>query len=459
VTGATNSTGHWHADAYIVKFDPTGATLVYETYLDGDGWDDKGAGIAVDDAGNAYVTGALENLGAFVAKLDANGVPLYFVYFGGEPGFSIDFGADIAVDLAGNAYVTGAHWLLGPFPTTPGAFQTEFGGGNVDAFVVKLDGGGAFVYATFLGGSLTEEGYGIAVDATGHAYVTGMTDSRPPDPDYCPDCTPFPTTAGSFQPEWNGWTDAFIAKLSADGSALVYSTHLGGFAADEARAIALDAWGNAYVTGMTASFSDNNFPTANAFKETYSGGQSDSFYAKLNADGSALIYSSYLSGHLGWGAGDAGNAIAVDSAGHAYVTGSTVSLPDSPELLGFPVVDPLQPALAGAADAFITKIGPTGAMLVYSTYLGGSYSDYGYGIALDALGAVYVTGLTGSDDLPTTSEAFQLTYGGGDCNIGYCADAFVVKISEFSATQSPMPGEPSLPAASFVYLPLLAKTE
>jgi hypothetical protein len=453
VTGGTNSNGEWHSDVYIRKFDPTGATLMYETYLDGDGWDDYGKGIAVDAAGNAYVTGQLENLGAFAAKLDPSGAPLYFNYFGGEPGYSIDFGADIAVDNAGSAYITGAHWLLGPFPTTPDALQQEFGGGNVDAFVVKLDGQGEFVYATFLGGSLSEEGYGIAVDSAGHAYVTGMTDSRPPNPD-CPDCTPFPSTPAAFQPEWNGWADAFVTKLSPDGSALVYSTHLGGFAADEAHAIALDAAGNAYVTGLTTSlFAENDFPTVNAFRDTYSGGQSDSFYAKLSTDGSALVYSSYLSGHLGWGAGDAGYGIAVDAAGHAYITGSTTLLPDSPDFAGFPVVDAVQPEHGGAADAFVTKVAPSGSTLVYSSYLGGSYSDYGHGIAVGEQGRVYVIGLTGSDNFPTTPDAFQPEYGGGNCEIGYCADTFVTMLSEATAPATPPPAGTAIPTATPVAEP------
>lgn len=437
VTGATNSNGQWHADAYVIKFDPTGSRVLYTTYLDGNGWDDAGAGIAVDAAGNAYVAGALENLGTFVAKLSTTGAPLYFKYFGGDPGYSLDYGADIAVDGSGNAYVTGGHYdLLGPFPATPGAFQT-ISQGDTDAFVAKLNPQGAFVYATLLGGNDTDDGFGIAVDSGGNAYVTGGTDSHPSSA-YCPGCIPFPTTSGAFQRLSGGDRDVFITKVNPTGSALAYSTYLGGSGAEEANAIALDATGNAYVAGLTMAIGTNNFPTVNAFKSTYSGGLTDSFYAKLNAAGSALVYSSYLSGHLGAQAGDGAYGIAVDTAGNAYVTGDTTSVPDgaiwtgSP---GFPVVSALQPDLAGSSDAFLAKVAPSGKTLVYSTYVGGMYSDSGYGIALDRQGAVYLTGLTMSEDFPTTSGAYQPAYGGGNCDIWSCADTFVMKL----AASAPMP--------------------
>jgi hypothetical protein len=417
VTGATNSLGRWDADASVIKFDPTLSTVLYATFLDGSGWDDVGNGIAVDAAGNAYVTGSLGSISlgskVFAAKLDATGSPLggYFVYFGTLGGYGVDIGHDIAVDPAGNAYVTGETGLFAQFPTTPGAFQPAYGGGWSDAFVVKLNGQGAFVYSTYLGGSTSDEGYGIAVDADGNAYVTGATDGGP--------ASAFPTTPQAFQPTSSGWVDAFVTKLNAQGSALVYSTCLGGIRMDEGHAIAVDAAGNAYVTGTTMTL-DNNFPiTPGAFQTTFGGGVGagtfDAFVTKLNADGSALVYSSYLGGG-GYSLGTEGYGIAVDAAGNAYVTGDTIDLP---------TVNPFQAQLAGKSDAFVTRVNPAGSALIYSSYLGGSRSDVGLGIAVNAAGNVYVAGTTSSLDFPTTPGAYQPNNGGGD---GGFSDAFITQI-------------------------------
>lgn len=434
VTGATNSIEFgrsWHTDVFVAKFNPTGTRLLYMTYLDGSGWDDRGHAIAVDpvciervDAVcNAYVAGWSDRQGILVAKLGPTGIPLYKVSFGANaPRLSMDAGYGIAVGTNGNAYVTG--WTRTPyaseFPTTAGAFQRSYGGGDADAFVVRLNGSGGLVYSTFLGGSGLDQGAEIEVDAAGNAYVTGSTESRAPGG--------FPTRPGSFQPVSGGDRDVFIAKLNPTGSGLVYSTHLGGSGDEVGNDLALDRSGNAYVTGWTTG---NNFPTRNAFKSRSSGGPTDSFYAKLNANGSALVYSSYLSGPGGRNTyiGDAGGAIAVDGAGNAYVTGETISAPDSalyPGSPGFPVVQAFQPRPAGGFDAFVTKVGPTGSRLVYSSYLGGRYSDSGYGIAVDALGNVYVTGQTESDNFPTKG-AFQPRRGSGSCN-NACPDAFVTKV-------------------------------
>src|SRR5262249_48792875 len=403
VTGATNSLGRWDPDAFVAKLGPTLSQLLHVTYLDGNGWDDVGNGLAVDAAGNAFVTGSLGSLSlasrVFVAKLDATGSPLggYFVSLGTADGYGVDIGYGIAVDLAGNAYVTGETGSLSQFLTTPRALQPAHGGGWSDGFVVKLNGQGALVYATYLGGSTSDEGYGIAVDAQGNAYVTGATDGGPP--------SAFPTTPRAFQPTSGGWVDAFVTKLNPQGSALVYSTCLGGILMDEGHAIAVDAAGNAYVTGTTITL-DNNFPiTPGAFQTTVGGGTFDAFVTKLNADGSALAYSSYLGGN-GIALGTEGHGIAVDAAGNACVTGETVAI-------DFPTVKPFQARLAGMSDAFVTKVNPAGSALVYSSFLGGGKSDVGLGIAVNADGDVYVAGATSSLDLPTTPGAYQPKNGGG----------------------------------------------
>jgi hypothetical protein len=349
----------------IGAYDPSQPLIIdpvlsYSTYLGGSD-EDFAYGIAVDASGNAYVTGRTQSgdfptLGAFqtsyggggfyggdafVAKLNAAGSALvYSTYLGGS---NIDLAYGIAVDAAGSAYVAGQTYSSN-FPTTPGAFQPVYGGGSDDAFVAKLNvAGSALVYSTYLGGSsydftYTDVGYGIAVDAAGNAYVTGFTAS-----------SDFPTTPGAFQTSRRGDDDAFVAKLNAAGSALVYSTYLGGSNYDLAGDIAVDASGNAYVSGYTESIESSNFPTTpGAFQPSYGGGTVDAFVTKLNAAGSALVYSTYLGGT----AVDGGQDITVDAAGNAYVSGITDSsnFPTTPGAF--------QTSYGGGRDAFVAKIQP-----------------------------------------------------------------------------------------------------
>jgi hypothetical protein len=249
-------------------------------------------------------------------------------------------------------------------------------------------------YSTYMGGSSYEYGgTAIAVDPSGNAYVTGYTGS-----------SDFPTTPGAFQTTFHSacCANAFVSKLNASGSALVYSTYLGGNVFDQGSGIAVDASGNAYVSGSTSS---SDFPTTTgAFQTTYGGGNSDAFIAKLNATGSALLYSTYLGGS----GSDWGQAIAIDASGNAYVTGQTDQPPPSPN--NFPVTPgAFQTTFGGGgmsecyfADAFVSKLNPTGSALVYSTYLGGNDDEQGTGIAVDASGSTYVSGHTFSTNFPTT---------------------------------------------------------
>jgi hypothetical protein len=386
--------------------------LFYSTYLGGSSTD-GGGGVAVDAAGNAYTTGitsstnfpttagAFDTTGggagdAFVTKLNPTGSGLvYSTYFGGS---NDDFGRGIAVDAMGNAYVTGSTAST-DLPTTLGAFQTAFGGSRTDAFVMKLNPtGSGLVYSTYLGGSREEGGLALAVDALGTAYVTGETDSGN-----------FPTTPGAFQTTLGIGRSAFVTKLDPAGSALVYSTYLGGSQIDSGRGIAVGATGNAYVTGFTSS---SDFPTTPGAFQTTLGGGLAAFVTKVDPTGSALVYSTYL----GSGGTD-GNAIAVDTAGNAYITGSTAST-DFPTTAGA-----FQTTGGGSFnDAFVTKLNATGSGLVYSTYLGGTEPDGGFGIAVDSAGNAYVGGTTQSTDFPTTSGAFQTTLGGG-------LDTFMTKLN------------------------------
>ena len=405
--------GSYNASLPLV-IDPV---LDYASYLGGNSID-QGYGIAVDGSGNAYVTGNAGSTDfpvtpgayqtsrnglrdAFVAKLSADGASLvYSSYLGGN---GADEGRGIAVDAAGNAYVTGDTSST-DFPVTPCAYQTSRGG-LYDSFVAKLSADGAsLIYCTYLGGSNQDFAYGIAVDGSGNAYVTGSTES-----------TDFPIAPDAFQTSYGGDTnDVFVTKLSADGASLVYSTYLGGSATDDVHGIAVDDAGNAYVTGSTESA---DFPvTPGAYKA--SSGVYDAFVTKLSADGARLVYSTYLGGsiHLAGGRADYGYGIAVDAAGNAYITGQAGS-PDFPTTPGA-----YQTSSAGGSDAFVAKLSADGASLVYSSYLGGSGADYANGIAVDAAGNAYVTGIAASTDFPVTPDAYQTTRAGQ-------IDVFVTKLS------------------------------
>jgi hypothetical protein len=390
--------------------------LIYSTYLGGSGAD-YSYGIAVDSSGNAYVTGVTSSTDfptkdplqtakaggndVFVTKINAAGSALvYSTYLGGS---GDDVGSAIAVDSSGNAYVTGTTYST-DFPTM-NPLQPANAGGGSDAFVSKINASGsALVYSTYLGGSGSDYGAGIAVDSASNAYVIGTTYS-----------TDFPTTSGAFQTACGDAgclkPDAFVAKINPAGSALVYSTYLGGSGSDGGAGIAVDSAGHAYVTGRAGSA---DFPTKNPL-QAY-GGDVDAFVAKINATGSALVYSTYLGGS---GVDDyLVGAIAVDSAGNAYVTGDTGST-DFPTTPG--AFKTTCGRCANYEDAFVAKIDPTGSVLVYSTYLGGSGHDTGVRIAVDSSRNAYVTGYTTSTDFPTKNP-LQPVFGGG------FDDTFVVKM-------------------------------
>jgi hypothetical protein len=429
-TAGANQTLGGSADVFVTKFSPAGAVL-YSTYLGGP-CEDYGHAIAVDGAGNAYITGELNGggtcvstPGVLVAKLDPNGNLVYASRLGGSL-LDSSYGTGIAVDTSGHAYVTGAA-ITSDFPTTPGAYRTvacpnvyPFAG---DGFVAKLSiDGSALVYSTLLCGQGDDSPSGIAIDAAGNAYVAGTTASS----DF-PLVDPIELSRGGGVIGLSG----FVAKLSPDGSQLLYSTYLGGSGSAVINAITVDGGGNAYVTGETDS---TDFPTTPGVIQEKAGrrhcieGCTDAFITKIAPSGSALVYSTYLYGELD----DTGNAIAVDAAGNAYVAGQTVSLL-------FPILDAFQSSKRDLDDAFVVKLNPDATRLVYSSYLGGSRfghspgngSDTGTAIVLDAAGNAYVAGYTQSLDLPTTPDAFQRNLAGGSCDVQdtACGDGFVAKIS------------------------------
>jgi hypothetical protein len=320
----------------------------------------------------------------------------YSTYLGGS---GLDAAQAIGVDGLGNVYVAGQTDSF-DFPVANPMQSTS--GGGVDTFVAKLNlAGNALVYCTYIGGKWDDRAFGVAVDGSGAAYVTGRTSS-----------SDFPTTTGARQRVLGGGRDAFVAKLSATGNQLVYSTYIGGGSHDSGKAIALDSSGNAYVAGNTRS---GNFPVINAF-QTSNGGQQDAFISKLSADGSALLWSTYLGGY----GDDSGRSIALDSAGSTYLTGGTGSA-------NFPTYNALQSSSGGGQDAFVTKLSADGKVLIYSTYLGGSSGsvgagEMGTGIDVDAAGNAYVTGTTSSLNFPVVN-ALQSAHAGG------LSDAFVAKLN------------------------------
>lgn len=336
------------------------------------------------------------------APLVIDPVIAYSTYLGGS---DTEDGNDIKVDSAGNAYVCG-NTASTNFPTA-NAIQATFGGatfaGGRDGFITKLNATGtAFVYSTYFGSDGDDRCNKIAVDSTGNAYVAGETTS-----------TNFPTLNAIQSAFGGGLSDAFVAKLDASGSALIYSTYLGGNIFDAASGIALDSSNNVYVTGRTTS---PNYPTANAIQATQASPNADAFVTKIDASGSALVYSTYLGGS-GGEAFDAGFSIAVDASGSAYVTGQTTST-------NFPTLNPIQAAFGGGSpdgDAFVTKIHASGLALVYSTYLGGVDNDIGFEIAVDSAGSAHLTGVTRSANFPTANPIQPVRKG--------ASDAFVTKLN------------------------------
>jgi hypothetical protein len=387
--------------------------IAYTTRLDGGGAD-AGRAIAADGHGDAFVTGETSSVDfptvhpirrsprgspsqAFVTKLGPTGAVVYSTYLGGSRYSS---GRGIAVDAKGSAYVTGATNST-DFPTTAGALQLSYGGGPFDAFVSKLDPSGAkLVYSTLLGDTHYDEGNAIAVDARGRAVVTGRTVS----PDFA--------SIGGLRPHVAG--GAFVARLNASGTRLGYSAVFGGDGAANhgniGFGVAVDRAGDAYATGVTNAA---GLPTSAAVQPAIGGG-SDAFAIKIDAAGRHVVYCTFLGG-----SGDEiGRAIAADSDGNAYVTGQTTST-------DFPTARPLQPSHAKGADAFVTKIDPSGGALVFSTYLGGGGDDVASAIAVDRARDVEITGRTTSTDLSLTHATQHADAGG--------ADAFVAEIDRTGA--------------------------
>ena len=520
--GGTNYSGSYNkkfGDAFVAKFSSGGSNLDYLTYLGGRG-DDGAFGIAVDPEGNAYVTGFTDStnfpivspitnstplnssqarlhgsnlnpfhaypVDAFVAKIGPNGTNLiYSTYLGGN---WIDQGYKIAIDNLGNAYVTGFTESTN-FPVTANAFQTNYHG-NDEVFVSKIafDGTNTWLaYSTFLGGTNNERGQGIVVDNNTYcACVVGYTAS-----------TNFPTTnaihfdgfvfTNTVVTKTNGirytnevvypnfgettytnlnnvtnrsfYFDAFVTEISADGSSLVFSSYLGGTNNDVALGVALDANANVYVTGYTES---TNFPVTDyhtnfTFWVSRTNRSSDAFVTKLGPGGTNIIYSTTFGGS----AQDQGMDIAVDGLGNAYIVGETAST----NFLGTNTFELGSLNLTNSAgdrkkigtnNVFVAEFNANASAVIYSTYLGGFGNDLGYAIKLDSLGNAYIVGQTSSTNFPTTTNAFQQSFGGMKSR--KYSDAFIAIISNDPPVSPPPPLlRPPIPPPELPPSPLPAR--
>lgn len=428
------NSGGLPGDVFVAKLDPTASTVLYTTYLGGSR-EDVATSLAVDTAGNAYIAGhtvssdfqttfgAFQRIrpgfssfpDGFVVKLNASGsVPIFSTYLGGA---GSDVIYDLEIDSARNVFVVGST-NSSNFPRTEGAFRVAACPSlGLDGFVAKLNNNASsLAYSTLLCGSETDEVTGIAVDAQGAAYVTGFTRSDD-----------FPVAGPAPQPAADPFSrDAFATKLNPSGSALVYSTFLGGTADDFGSAIAVDADGDAYVVGSTRSTDLVVTPGAFQAGHADNGLFGDGFVTMLNPAGSAFVYSTYLGGS----GIDHATAIAVDDQHRAYVAGHTASA-DFPSTAGR-----CQTAFGGGSDAFVARLDAGGSALDYSLYLGGTGDDAAAGIAVDAAGGAVVAGGTASRNFPTTPNALRAAYANGYRG---ATDAFISRI-----TDSPSPVAPCI---------------
>jgi hypothetical protein len=463
--------------------------LEYSTYLGGLGNEDAVA-IARDASGNLYIAGYVTSANfptvdplqstiggeddVMIAKIATDGSFAFATYLGGA---GDDQGSGIAVDSSGYIYVTGSTYSTdfptAPSPCTPAVncpVQTSSGGGE-DAFVAKLVAdGSSLVYSTYLGGSSDENNIlrsgDIAADDDGYAYVTGETQS-----------TDFPTTNGAYQEAYAGDRDVFVTKLNPGGTSPVFSTYVGTTTLDSTKSIAIDDSGNIFVGGRYGSTGNpwifkmnaagsallydttilssghdevtdividsdgavyvvgttqsTSFPVVNAFQESFGGGTTDAFFAKLDATGSELLFASYLGGEDI----DRGSGIDVDSDGKVVIAGSTYSS-------DFPTKQAYEATHGGSSDVFVAMLHPSGSRLLYSTYLGTSGTESARAVVLGSEDRAHLTGFVQSSEFPTV-DAPQPTY-------GLIADAFV-------ATFVPEPGSISMALVALVVIGLLRR--
>ncbi|HOX39369.1 MAG TPA: SBBP repeat-containing protein [Candidatus Brocadiia bacterium] len=415
-TGGLDTGSNGSCDVFITKIRSDGSEIVWSTYLGGGG-EDQGQGIAVDASENVYVTGVTTSTDfpvrggfdtslagasdSFVTKIKADGSDLaWSTYLGGGGG---DQGESLVVDTLGDVYVTG-DTSSSDFPV-PGGVDTTLGGSG-DAFVARIKNDGKdIVWATYLGGSGSDVGTDVFISNSGDVSVTGWTSS-----------SDFPIQGG-LDTAINGYIDAFVTKITSDGSHIVWSTYVGGSSDDRGSSIAVDDDGDVYITGHTGSA---DFPTQNGLEMSING-YIDAFVTKITSNGSHIVWSTYVGGS----SDDRGSSIAVDDDGDVYITGHTGSA-------DFPTQGGFDTSINGGhyyGDAFVTKIDLDGARIAWSTYLGGANDDTGQSIVISGSGNVYVTGWTNASDFPVP-DGFDRSFNGNH-------DTFVTKITQGSVDNIP----------------------
>ncbi|MCC7429235.1 SBBP repeat-containing protein [bacterium] len=410
VAGSYDTSFNGYNDIFVSKLNTSGSGLDYSTFIGGSNAD-YSYSLSIDGGRNVYVTGRTWSndfptvngsydtswnsySDVFILKLKSGGsVLVYSTFIGGT---CDETGNSLTIDGNENCYVTG-YTYSNSFPATSGAYDTLFSGGVFyDVFVLKLNSSGStIIYSTFIGEENDDVGNSLSIDVNGNSYITGYTYS-----------SNFPTTVGAYDTSFNGGNyDAFLTKLNSNGSTLVYSTFLGSYNYDLSSSISINLSGNSCVTGYTYS---NSFPTTvGAYDTSFNGGNYDVFVTKLNPNGSTLVYSTFLGGN----SYEEGKAITVDENGNSYITGYSHSL-------GFPTTNSAYDVFYnGNTDTFLTKLNSNGSTLVYSTFLGGMNEDVGESVFLDTDGNCFVAGTTFSTNFPTTNDAYDISFNGGDSDI------------------------------------------
>ncbi len=404
-TGAYQTTNNkvdpGDAMVFVTKVNAAGTALVFSTYIGGASSNDNGFGIAIDSSRNVFAVGTTNQTGntsdypvtsgafqtgrgggadGFLSKLGSTGNTLLYSTFLGGPGDESIY--DVAVDRQGNAIATGESDST--FPTTTGAFQRTRAG-LFDAFVTKFNSSGTGItYSTLVGGDDSESPLCISVDSSGNAFIGGQTLS-----------SNFPTTTGAYDRSLNALYDAFLTKVNAAGSALVYSTFVGGTDDQSVIDVVANNDGTTAVVGWTRA---DDFPTTGgAYSTTFNGGFSDGFLLKFNSTGSSLVYSTYLGGSDE----DYAYAVAVDRKGRPYVTGTTYSTDFPMTLTAYDI------SQNGESDLFVVKLTFNASGFLYSSYVGGESDDIPVGVGVDSTGTACIGGYTYSPDFPTTPGAFQ----------------------------------------------------
>lgn len=415
-------------DIFVTKINAAGSAIVYSTFLGGTGGNEYGMAIAADSSGNAYVAGATSSSGfpgvtgssiqstygggtrdAFLTKINSGGTAItYSTYLGGS---GDDVAGAVEVDASGNVYLHGST-ASSNFPVTTGVAQTSLAGSN-DTWVAKVNSAGsALTWSTYLGGTGNDLGSALAVDSSGSVHVTGSTTS-----------TSFPGVSGSsLQSANGGGDDAYVTKLNSSGTAVTWSTFLGGSSTDGGASIDVDGSGDVYVGGNTQS---SSFPgvTGGSLQSSLNGTY-DGFVTKIDSAGTSFGYSTYLGGS----GIDLTESVRVDSSGNVYV-GSVTTSTDYPGVTG----TSMQPSYGGGtADCAVVKLSSSATSFVYSTYYGGSGDDQLFGMDTDANGNVYLTGWSDAAIPDASNSAIQSTVAGD-------YDAFVAKI-----------GEPGMPAVTSI---------